>query len=87
MSGLKIEDIRFSSSSVDDFFQEKKFRKSVAASGRVRIASVHQLAGFHMVSDDQLIRLSQNDFWKLGQDSEGFFIERLVDDGSGPVKG
>jgi len=86
MPGLKIEDIRFSSSSVDDFFHERKFQR-VAAVGRIRVASLHQLAGFQLVAEDQLVRLSQQDFWKLGQDGEGFFIERLVDDDTGPVKG
>jgi hypothetical protein len=87
MPGPKIEDIRFSSSSVDDFFQEGKFRQAVATTGRVRVASLHQLAGFQLLAEDRLVHLSQKDFWKLGQDDEGFFIERLVDDDSGPVKG
>ena len=86
MPGPKIEDLRFSSSSIDDFFAERKPQR-VAAEGRLRVASLHQLAGFQLVADDQLVRLSQQDFWKLGKDSEGFFIERLVDDDTGPVKG
>lgn len=85
MPGPKIEDIRFSSSSIDDFFWDRRPQR-FAASGRIRIASLHQLAGFSFVAEDKLVRLSQQDFWRLGQDEEGFFIERLVDDDAGPVK-
>lgn len=86
MPGPKIEDIRFSSSSVDDFFKDRRPRR-IAAYGRLHIASLHQLAGFSLVAEDKLIRLSQQDFWKIGQDEDGFFIERLVDDDTGPVIG
>ena len=54
---FRIEDFRFSSSSVDDFFHEKKFRAAAAASPapppapvRMRVASLHQLAGFSLVA-------------------------------------
>jgi len=88
MSGPKIEDLRVSSSSIDDFFSGPKPVKRIAntQTGRVRIGSLHQLAGFQLVAEDTLVRLSQKDFWKLGKDDEGFFVERLVDDDSGPVK-
>ncbi len=84
---LKIEDFRFSSSSVDDFFGEPK---KVAASGspvKIRFASLQVLSGFQFISSDTLVRLSKNDFWKLGHDEEGDFIERLVSDDEGPVQG
>ncbi len=88
MPSPKIEDLRFSSSSVDDFFNTKSVSKTanVAPQGRIRIASAHQLAGFHMIAEDQLVHLSQQDFWHLGQDDKGYYIERLVDDDSGPVR-
>lgn len=86
MSAPKIDNLRFSSSSVDDFFGSAPVPKT-AAGGKIRVSSLHALAGFHVVADDQLVRLSQQDFWKLGQDKEGFFIERLVEDAEGPVKG
>lgn len=86
MSKVKIEDLRFSSSSVDDFFGEPK-RTASAPTGKVRIASLQVLAGFQFVSSDTLVRLSKNDFWKLGHDEEGDYIERLVSDDEGPVKG
>lgn len=84
MSTLKIEDIRFSSSSIDDFFGPKPEPR--IASGKVRIAGLHRLAGFEMISDDKLVRISQKDFWRLGHDDEGYFIERLVNDDDGPVE-
>jgi hypothetical protein len=86
MSNLKIEDLRFSSSSMDDFFQSRPPVR-VAAMGKIRISSLRELVGFHRVAEDKLVRLSQQDFWKLGQDDQGHYIERLVDDANGPVKG
>jgi hypothetical protein len=84
MSDFKFEDIRFSSSSVDDFISGPTVR--TASSGKVRIGSLQQLAGFRLVADDKLVHLSRQDFWKLGEDEEGYFIERLVSDDDGPVK-
>jgi hypothetical protein len=87
MSGLKIEDVRFSSSSVDDFFSSPSPPPaSRVASGRVRLSNLRQLAGFRRVASDTLVHLSKHDFWKLGKDDEGYYIERLVTDEDGPVK-
>ncbi len=84
MSGIKFEDFRCSSSSIDDFFAKPKPIRT-ASVGKVRVAGLSQLAGFSVVSEDTLVRVSQNDFWKLGQDNEGYFIERLVNDDDGPL--
>lgn len=83
---LRIEDLRFSSSSVDDFMEDRPSGVRLA-SGKLRLATAHDLAGFSVVSSDQLVHMARQDFWKLGQDEEGYFIERLVNDDSGPVKG
>jgi hypothetical protein len=85
MSALRIEDVRFSSSAIDEFFSDLKPVPRVA-SGKVRISGLHQLAGFEAVSDDKLVRVSKKDFWRLGQDAEGYFIERLVNDDEGPIR-
>ncbi len=89
MSKQDVSDIRFSSSSVDDFFNEppRPPARTSSSNTRYRVASLHQLAGFSVVSDDTLVRVSQKDFWKLGQDNDGYFIERLVSDDDGPVQG
>ncbi len=89
MSKPDVSDLRFSSSSLDDFFAAKQApaSRSASAPGKLRVASLHQLAGFTRLADDTLVRVSQQDFWKLGQDGEGYFIERLVSDDDGPVKG
>lgn len=91
MSKPDVFDVRFSSSSFDDFFAPKAAPgpsvRSASARPRHRVASLHQLAGFSFVAEDTLVRVSQKDFWKLGQDNEGYFIERLVSDDEGPVKG
>lgn len=87
MSAPKIEDLRISSSSIDAFFAKEKPRTASAVVGKVRVANLSQLAGFSHVAEDTLVNIAQQDFWKLGKDSEGFFIERLVEDGEGPVKG
>ena len=89
MPAPKIEDLRFSSSSIDDFFTANPIVKkaSTAPQGRVRISNVQQLTGFQLIAEDQLVHLSQKDFWHLGKDDEGFYIEKLVDDDGGPVTG
>lgn len=66
------------SSGIDDFFLPKK--------EKVRIASSGDLQNFLFLSSNKLVHLAQQDFWHLGYDEEGFFIERLVDDQEGPVK-
>jgi phage gpG-like protein len=88
MSKLDVSDLRFSSSSLDDFFAPAKQPavRSASVGTRHRVASLHQLAGFSMVAEDTLVRVSQQDFWKLGQDGEGYFIERLVSDDEGPIR-
>ena len=83
---LKIEDIRFASSSIDAFFEPAPAPRQ-ASVGKRRIASLHDLAGFARVGTDTLVHLSQQDFWHIGKDDQGFFIERLVDDSEGPVEG
>lgn len=87
MSKFDIKFDRSSSSAIDDFFAKNQSSTLKTASTRVRVASLHVLAGFERVSSDTLVRISQNDFWRLGQDDEGFFIERLVDDSKSPVNG
>ena len=73
------------SSAVDMFFEDTKPR--VANAGKIRISNMSQLAGFALVADDTLVRVSQKDFWHIGEDEEGHFIERLVSDDTGPVQG
>ena len=90
MSKLNIEDVRFSSSSIDDFFSSHPVAKPVprtASSGKVRISSLSELVGFRRIANDKLVHLSQQDFGQLGQDAEGHYIERLVSDDDGPVAG
>ena len=84
---LKIEDFRFSPSSIDDFYSPPKSK--LASSNRIRVASANDLRGFTRVASDKLVRISQQDFWRLAKDEETgeFFIERLADDLDGPVKG
>jgi len=86
MSKPDVSDLRFSSSSLDDFFSPASSPRQASSGGKIRVASLHQLAGFSRVADDTLVRVSQQDFWKLGQDGEGYFIERLVSDDEGPVR-
>jgi hypothetical protein len=81
---IKIEDIRFSSSSIDEFFSDLNPQPRVA-SKKVRVSGLQHLAGFEFISDDKLVRLSKKDFWQLGEDGDGYYIERLVNDDGGPV--
>lgn len=84
MSDFKFEDFRVSSSSVDDFIGDSSVR--TAGSGKIRVAGLHQLAGFQLIADNTLVHLSRQDFWQLGEDDDGYFIERLVSDDEGPIK-
>lgn len=79
-------DLGYISSSMDVFFEDDT-KPRVASSGKVRISGVSQLSGFSIVSSDTLIRVSQQDFWHIGEDDEGHYIERLVSDDTGPVNG
>lgn len=87
MSSLKIEDFVFSSGALE--FEPTNSKVKVASSNKIRIASLNQAinSGFQIVSNDTLIRTSQKDFWKIGEDEDGPFIERLVSDDEGPIKG
>jgi len=89
MRSREIEDVRFSSSAVDDFFSPVQTTPRVASTGKIRVANLRDLInhGFSIVAEDKLVRLSQQDFWQLGKDDQGHYIERLVDDANGPVKG
>jgi len=88
MSNFKLEEFRISSSSIDDFFNSDPLPKPRFASGRIRVSSLRQIegAGFRFVANDKLVRISKKDFWRLGEDENGSFIERLVSDDEGPVK-
>lgn len=82
---MKIEDLRFSASSIDAFFAPRPPVRT--AGSKVRIGSLRDLAGFSHIAEDTLVHLSQQDFWHIGKDNDGYFIERLVDDTEGPVTG
>ena len=67
-----------SGSGIDDFFKSSNTKR--------RVANVIDLNEFLFVGSDKLVHLAQQDFWHLGYDEQGFFIERLVEDDKGPVK-
>ncbi len=71
------------SASIDAFFTSERSVDSNPI--RYRIASDQIPSGFEIIANDTLVRVSKQDFWKIGQDGDGFFIERLVDDAEGPV--
>lgn len=78
-------DLQFASSAIDCFFAEEKPRPRTASTGKIRVSSMRDLAGFSQVATDTLVHVSQQDFWKIGKDDQGHYIERLVNDDSGPV--
>ena len=88
MNNFKLEDFRTSSSSIDDFFTKNNSRIHIASTGKIRVGSLRQIemSGFRFISSDKLIRISKKDFWRLGEDQDGPFIERLVSDDEGPIK-
>jgi hypothetical protein len=58
----------------------------VASKGKLRVSNLNQLSDFTFIASDKLVRLSKKDFWQLGKDDDGYFIERLVSDDEGPIK-
>lgn len=80
-------DLKFASSSIDCFFAEEAPKPRVASSGKLRVHSMRDLVGFARVASDTLVHVSQQDFWRISQDADGHFIERLVSDETGPVEG
>ncbi len=72
-------------SCVNEFPSKKMDFNMRTSSNVVRISSIHQLASFNVANDGKLVHVSQQDFWALKEDDDGFYIERLVDDRNGPV--
>jgi hypothetical protein len=84
---IKIEDLRFTSSSIDDGFQISSKSRVASTATRIRVASLSDLSGFMRIAEDKLVRISQQDFWQLSTDEEGnTVIVRLVSDDS-PIRG
>lgn len=76
-------DISFgSSSALDDAFDHKE-----PAPLKRRVSSVTSIPGFLHVAGDTLIHIAKQDFWKIGYDEEGPYIECLVEDPNTPVRG
>ncbi len=85
---LNIEDLRFSSSSIDDVFERPASRVASNVSGKIRVASLTDLSGFMQVASNTLVHISKQDFWRLAQDEEGnYIIERIVSDDESPIRG
>lgn len=85
---MNIEDLRFSSSSIDEFLGSDRKRVASSGSGKIRIASLSDLSGFAQISSNTLVHISKQDFWRLAQDEEGnYIIERIVSDDEGPLRG
>jgi hypothetical protein len=84
-----IDDLSFSSSSLDAFFRKASNEPAKDAPKKLRVASRNDVKslGMSFVSNEVVVRISKQDFWKLGQDDEGHFVERLVSDDDGPIKG
>ena len=73
-------------------------KQASAAPIRRRISTLADLNGFRRTASGHFQRevartasdlehLSTQDLWSLGQDKEGFFIQRLFDDSGAPIKG
>lgn len=77
------------SSGIDALFErEPAILRPHERSGRVRVASLQQLASFTRLSAETLIHKSERDLWSLSKEADGkFYIERLFDDNGQPLKG
>jgi len=72
------------STGIDALFQ----REPALVRPRIRVASCRDLAAFTRVSEDTLVHKSDRDLWALRREADGkYYIERMFDDASGPLKG
>jgi hypothetical protein len=94
MSDFKLGDIQGGASGMDAFFEREPQMitppgqkvAAVAKSPRVKVGSLTQLNGFHRLSAETLVHKSTNDLWSIKRENDGYYIERLFQDGA-PVKG
>lgn len=93
MSDFKLGDIQGGASGMDAFFEREPQmitppgqKTAVAKPHRVKVGSLGQLDGFHRLSAETLVHKSTNDLWSIKQETDGYYIERLFQDGA-PVKG
>lgn len=94
MSDFKLGEIQGGASGMDAFFEREpqvitplgQKVAAIAKPPRVKVGSLTQLDGFHRLSAETLIHKSTNDLWSIKQESDGYYIERLFQDGP-PVKG
>ena len=54
----------------------------VTPAPRIRIASLIDFDGFIRISEDTLIHKSQQDLWRLAEDEDGVYVERLFPEGT-----
>jgi len=71
-----------STSSLDDAFGGPR-----PVAPRKRVSNVQNIPGFIQVASDTLIHIAQQDFWKIGYDQEGPYIECLIEDPNTPFRG
>jgi hypothetical protein len=70
------------------FKREEHILRPPHITGRMKVATIRDLAGFIRLSADTLIHKSDRDLWALKKEGEGsYFIERLFDDNGEPLKG
>ena len=62
---------------------------AAARTGRTKVGSLSQLAGFIRTAEDTLVHKSSRELWALRQEgaSGDFYIERMFDEMGGPRKG
>lgn len=62
-------------------------RTASQTGGFRRVASLQDLDGFVRTGKDSLVHLATQDLWQLCQASDGgYFIKRLFDESTGPLK-
>ena len=70
---------------LDDFMRREP--QIVTASGRRKIASLQDLAGFTRIGTDTLIHKADRDLWTIKSQSDGtMFVERMFSDDGNPLK-
>lgn len=75
------------SAGLDAFFAREPQVVTPTPKGRLRVASLQQLAPFTRLGNETLIHKSDKDLWAIKREADGsMVIERMFDDNGSPLR-
>lgn len=73
---------------LDAFLEREPQIVSPNKTGRRKLASIQDLAGFARLSNETLVHKADRDLWSIQRDADGsMFVERMFADDGTPLKG